>query len=197
MRSTIFMDVVSNEVLWGIGMPRGTELTEYALLDGGVLATALLPGAPNHVEAKSLLDAVRAGALAGCTTSGALGGLYATLSRSGDGPLDDIARQVRALVEPPSSLLVLISGLEASLKMLELAARHALAPERLHTARDAATALAAGVSIVYTYDVDAWEPFLADGLHIGGPSSVMARWFRRPGSESRKPARANGASGHS
>ena len=100
---------------------------------------------------------------------------------------DDVARQVRALVEPPSALLVLISGLEASLQMLELAGRHNLGPEHLHTARDAATALAAGVSTVYTYDVEAWEPFLADGLHIGGPSSVMARWFRMPGAAGQSP----------
>ncbi len=171
----------------GTRMPRGTELTEYALLDGGVLAEALLPDAPNHTEAKALVDAVRSGAMAGCTTSGALGGLYARLARGGGASPDDVARQVRALVEPPSALLVLISGLEASLQMLELAGRHNLGPEHLHTARDAATALAAGVSTVYTYDVEAWEPFLADGLHIGGPSSVMARWFRMPGAAGQSP----------
>ena len=162
-------------------MPRGTELTEYALLDTGVLTAAMLPAHPNHPEAKALVDAVCGGAMAGCTTSGALGGLYASLSNAGGMSREEIARKVRELVEPPSALLVLISGLEASLKMLELAARHGLKPEHLHTARDAATALAAGVAIVYTYDVDAWEPFLAEGLHIGGPSSVMSRWFRKPG----------------
>ncbi len=180
-----FSEIASTQALWGIAMPRGTELTEYALLDTGVLTAALLPNHPHHVEAKALVDAVCGGVLAGCTTSGALGGLYASLSRTGGMSREEIARKVRGLVEPPSALLVLISGLEASLKMLELASRHALSPERLNTARDAATALAAGVAIVYTYDVEAWQPFLAEGLHIGGPSSVMARWFRKPGASSR------------
>jgi len=36
-------------------------------------------------------------------------------------------------------------------------------------------ALLAGVRGVHTYDVDDWEPFAADGLHISGHPSTLAR----------------------
>lgn len=39
----------------------------------------------------------------------------------------------------------------------------------------AATALAAGVTCVYTYDVDDWKLFASDGLTIAGPPSTLPR----------------------
>jgi len=58
--------------------------------------------------------------------------------------------------------------------MLELAEKNCLTARRIHDARHAATALIAGVSRVYTYDVDDWKMFLPDGLTIAGPDSALA-----------------------
>ena len=57
--------------------------------------------------------------------------------------------------------------------MLALAAKHKLTARRVHDARHAATALAAGVTKVYTYDVGDWQVFAADGIQAIGPPSVV------------------------
>jgi predicted nucleic acid-binding protein len=43
----------------------------------------------------------------------------------------------------------------------------------VHDARHAATALVAGISEVYTYDVEDWKAFQTDGITISGPPSVL------------------------
>ena len=45
---------------------------------------------------------------------------------------------------------------------------------RVHDARHAAAALAAGVVAVFTYDVDDWQVFEVDGLRIVGPATTVA-----------------------
>jgi predicted nucleic acid-binding protein len=85
------------------------------------------------------------------------------------------AEAVRLLVEPPSTLVVLAEGLDVGLRTLALAARHQLTGRRIHDARHAAAALVAGVTAVYTYDVDDWGDFALDGLQIVGPPSTMVR----------------------
>jgi predicted nucleic acid-binding protein len=82
---------------------------------------------------------------------------------------------VRLLVEPPSAIAVLSDGLEVALRTLELAAQHQLTARRVHDARHAATALAHGIMSVYTYDVEDWQFFEADGLRITGPTTTMNR----------------------
>ena len=61
------------------------------------------------------------------------------------------------------------------MRTLELAAAHQLTARGIHDARHAATALQAGVSLVYTDDSDDWSPFGAEGLRIVGPASTLAR----------------------
>ena len=55
----------------------------------------------------------------------------------------------------------------------------ALTARRVHDARHAATALVAGITSVYTYDIEDRQVFEADGLHIVGPPTTMARMAHR------------------
>ena len=57
--------------------------------------------------------------------------------------------------------------------MLNLVVEHKLTARRTHDARHAATALTAGVTQVYTYDVTDWRAFEIDGLKVVGPESVL------------------------
>ena len=84
-----------------------------------------------------------------------------------------VKRTVRLLVAAPSHLLMLETGLPAGLRMLDLAERYRLTARRIHDARYAATALLAGLYLVYTYDPDDWRVFAPDGLVIAGPPSVL------------------------
>ena len=64
----------------------------------------------------------------------------------------------------PDEIQILPDGLSAALKTMELASLHNLTARRIHDARHAAAALAAGVTTVYTYDVEDWKLFAGDGL---------------------------------
>jgi len=152
--------------------------SNLVLLDAGVLIGALLLGDARHAEARPLVEAARAGTLAAYTTVGILSEVYAALTWVGAQPVHsprEAAQAVRLLVEPPSGLIVLPDNLAAALVMLELVTRHHLTARRVHDARHAATALVAGVNIVYTYDVEDWERFVVDGINIAGPISTLTK----------------------
>ncbi len=146
------------------------------LLDAGVLIGALMAGDPRHKEARPIVEAARRGELDACTTTGILSEVYAALTWQGSQPpqpAEIAAQAVHRLVEPPSALSVLSETMSVSLIMLGLASKHRLTARRIHDARHAATALAAGISQVYTYDLGDWRAFIEDGLRIVGPSSTV------------------------
>ena len=148
------------------------------LIDAGVFIGALLAGDPRHAEARLLVEQARRGDLPACTTAGILSEVYGALTWERAQPRHDpgeAAQAVRLLVESPSDIMVLNEGLEVALRALELAARHGLVARRIHDARHAATALGAGVRSVYTYDLDDWTVFEADGVTVIGPPTILAR----------------------
>lgn len=150
---------------------------EYALFDAGVFIGALLTGDSRHAEARPLVEAARRGDLLACTTTGILSEVYAALTWQQAQPPQDpeqAAEAVRLLVEPPSMIEVLPNSREAALRMLELAAKHQLRARRVHDARHAAAAIVAGITSVFTYDVDDWKSFEGDGLNIIGPTTTLA-----------------------
>ena len=153
------------------------QARQCALLDAGVFIGALLKGDSRHQEARSLVERARRGELAACTTPGILSEVYGALTWEKAQPRHppiQAASAVRLLVEPPSAIDVLEENLEVILRALELSANHNLTARRVHDARHAA-ALAIGIQEVYTYDVDDWRLFEADGLKVVGPESVLAR----------------------
>src|SRR5206468_12390550 len=91
---------------------------------------------------------------------------------------EQAAQAVRLLVEPPSTIRVLPVAAEQALRMLELAESHQLRARRVHDARHAAAALVAGITSVFTYDAEDWEPFEGDGLSVTGPATTLARLGR-------------------
>lgn len=152
--------------------------SNQVLFDAGLFIGALLQGDMRHAEARPLVEAARSGDLAACTTTGILSEVYAALTwikaQPPHNPVE-AAAAVRLLVEPPSAIKVLSDGLEASLKMLELAGKYGLTARRIHDARHAAIALVAGVTKIYTYDIDDWRIFRSDGLIITGPTSILSK----------------------
>lgn len=149
---------------------------EHVLFDAGLFIGALLKGDPRHTEAFALVEAGRCGDLLVCTTVGILAEVYAALTWAQARPPhspQQAAESVRLLVEEPSAIRVLNTGVEAGMKMLELVVAHHLTARRTHDARHAATAVIAGVARVYTYDLNDWQVFEADGLRITGPQSVL------------------------
>ncbi len=153
-------------------MPDG----EPVLLDAGALIGALLRGDIRHTEARPLVEAARRGVLLACTTVGILSEVYAALTWINATPPqtpDDAAEAVRLLVAPPSAMRILHTDDRAVNLMLDLAAKHKLTARRVHDARHAATALAAGVTKVYAYDVGDWRVFVEDGIQVTGPPSVV------------------------
>jgi predicted nucleic acid-binding protein len=150
----------------------------HVLIDAGVFIGALLTGDPRHAEARPLVEQARRGEFASCTTAGILSEVYGALTWEKAEPrhdLEEAAQAVRLLVEPPSAIAVLNESLGVALKTLALAAKYRLTARRVHDARHAAAALEAGVTSVYTYDVDDWRVFEADGLQITGPPTIVAR----------------------
>jgi predicted nucleic acid-binding protein len=145
-------------------------------LDAGLFIGALISGDSRHTEARGVVEAARTGQLNACTSVGVLAEVYAALTWVGASPPqtpNDAARAVRALVASGSRLLVLETGQAAGMKMLEIARHHQLTARRIHDARHAATALVQGVTRVFTYDIDDWSPFSAQGIVIAGPPSVL------------------------
>lgn len=149
------------------------------LFDAGIFIGALLQGDPRHSEAHPLVEAARQGVLPACTTVGILSEVYAALTWINANPPQspaDAAYAVRLLVAPPSALRLLHTDWNGVELMLNLVAKHALTARRVHDARHAATALAAGVTKVYTYDLGDWQAFTNDGIEIlGPPSMILAR----------------------
>lgn len=150
------------------------------LFDAGVFIGALLRGDARHAEARPIVEAARGGELDACTTVGILSEVYAALTWIGAQPPhspEEAAHAVRLLIETPSALRVLADGAEVGLKMLELVETHRLTARRVHDARHAATALCAGVTLVYTYDPDDWKVFQADGITVISPVILMAEIY--------------------
>ena len=138
----------------------------------------MLKGDPRYAEARPLVERARRGEFAACTTAGILSEVYGALTWEKAEPRHDpgeAAQAVRLLVEPPSAIAVLNENLGVMLKALALAAKYKLTARRIHDARHATAALEAGVVSVYTYDVDDWRVFAADGLQITGPPTTVAR----------------------
>ena len=151
-------------------------LGDAILFDAGLFIGALLSGDPRHAEAYPLVEAARRGTLTVCTTVGILSEVYAALTWEKAMPPhapQRAAEVVRLLVEPPSAIQVLPTGIEAGLLMLDVVVEHELTARRVHDARHAATALVAGVTRVYTYDVTDWRVFASNGLTVTGPEFVL------------------------
>lgn len=154
---------------------RPSTLANSAFLDAGVFIGALMRGDPRYSEARLLIDAARSGALAACTSPSVLCEVYAALTWRGASPPQapaDAAAAVARLVEAPSEIVVLPEGPEAAMLAMRLAAAHDLTARRIHDARHAATALAAGVTRVVTYDTGDWHVFGTDGMAVVHPGAA-------------------------
>jgi len=148
------------------------------LFDAGLFIGALLDDDPRHLEAFPLVTDAVAGKIHVCTTSSVLSEVYAALTWHLAQPPhtpQEAAKIMSALIKLPSAIRILPDSPETSLKMLELAAAHNLTARRIHDARHAAAAIVAGVSEVYTYDVEDWKAFQSDGLAVVGPASSLQR----------------------
>ena len=149
-----------------------------ALIGAGVFIGALLAGDPRHEEARPLVEQARRGDFPACTTAGILSEVYGALTWEGAQPRHDpgeAAQAVQLLVQPPSAITVLSEALDTALRALALAAQHGLTARRVHDARHAAAALGAGVQAVFTYDLQDWTVFGADGISVIGPPTTLAR----------------------
>lgn len=152
--------------------------SDSVLFDAGMFIGALLLGDPRHEEARSLVDAARRGDTSACTTPGILSEVYAALTWLHAEPPhtpQEAADAVNALIEPPSMIRVLETNQLVALQAMKLASAHQLRARRVHDARHAAAAIAAGISKVFTYDAGDWKLFQVDGLSIEGPASTLSR----------------------
>jgi predicted nucleic acid-binding protein len=150
---------------------------DRTLLDAGLFIGALMRDDDRHSEARPLVEAARSGDLPACTTTGILSEVYAALTWVQAQPRhspEEAARAVRALVKSPSCIEVLTEGPSTAELMLDIVEQHRLTARRVHDARHAATALSAGVSQIFTYDVGDWKLFKEHGLMITGPPSVVS-----------------------
>ncbi len=154
------------------------DFADTDFFDAGMFIGALDVTDIRHSEAFPLVEDARLGKLAVSTTTGILSEVYGALTWSkAVQPLtpQQAAFAIQALVKPPSHIQILPDNLAVSLKMMEIASSHNLTARRIHDARHAAAALAAGVTTVYTYDVEDWKLFAGDGLTIIGPASALQR----------------------
>ena len=153
----------------------------WILFDAGLIIGALLKNDPRHNEARPLVEAGRRGDLPVCTTVGILSEVYAALTWTGAKPPQtpgDVANAISVLVDVPSAILILPTDLTAISQMLDLAVKNQLTARRIHDARHAATALAANVHEIYTYDISDWAMFSSAGINIVGPPSVLTTQTR-------------------
>ena len=154
------------------------ELADTAFFDAEMFIGVLDVTDFRHSEAFPLVEDARLGRIAASTTTGIMSEFYGQLTWSqAKQPLtpQQAAFAVQALVKPPSMIQILPDSLAVTLKTMELAAIHNLTARRIHDARHAATALAVGVTTVYTCDTDDWKLFAGGGLTIVGPVSSMRR----------------------
>ena len=156
-----------------------TPNPEPLFFDAGMFIGALLDGDPRHSEARPLVEAARQGKIRACTTAGVLCEVYAGLTWVGAQPPhapQEAAHAIELLVKPPSAIHILPEkGLETLLDILSLATIHRLTARNVHDARHAATALAWGITSVYTYDPADWNRFETSGLRIEGPPSTLLK----------------------
>jgi len=152
-------------------------LTEsWILFDAGLFIGALMKNDPRHMEARPLVEAARSGSLPVCTTVGILSEVYAALTWSGAQPPqspEKVADAIRALVEEPSAIKVLPTDLGVLWPMLDLAVENQLTARRIHDARHAATAIAANIREIFTYDVSDWLAFSSANIKVSGPPSIF------------------------
>lgn len=95
-------------------------------------------------------------------TVGILSEVYAALTWINANPPqapEHAAIGVRLLIASPSAIRLRHTDWRAVDLMLDLAGKHRLTAHRVHDARHAATALAAGLTKVYTYDISDWQVF--------------------------------------
>ena len=155
------------------------QVEPSVFLDAGMFIGALLKGDRRHAEARLWVERARMGTLPACTTASVLSEVYGALTWEKAEPRhepSEAANAVRLLVEPPSAIEVLDEDRGVIFRALELAAIYELRARRIHDARHAAAALAAGVMSVYTYDLDDWKIFQSEGLKIVGPPTVKSQF---------------------
>ncbi len=147
--------------------------SDSIFFDAGIFIGALLGGDGRYHEARPLVEAARNENLSVCTSTGILSEVYATLTWINAQPPHsptEAANAVRLLVESPSEIKILPDNLYITFIMLELAEKHRLTARRRH----AAIALKAGITKVFTYDINDWKVFEPDGLLISGPPSIRS-----------------------
>lgn len=150
--------------------------------DAGMFIGALLRQDPRHGEARPIMKAAYHGALRACTSTGVLSEVYVHLTNERAVPRHspaEAADAITKLVQAPSRIEVVADwGLSTTLRMLSLAKGNGLTSRDVHDARHAATALEAGAASVFTYNLNDWKRFEADGLLIAGPPSIMQKLGR-------------------
>ena len=146
--------------------------------DAGMFIGALDLTDARHSEAFPLVEDARLGRIAASTTTGILSEVYGQLTwYKAIQPLtpQQAVFAIQSLVKSPSMIQILPDNLAVTLKTMDMASLHNLTARRIHDARHAAAALAAGVKTVYTCDADDWKVFAGDGLKIIGPPSTLMR----------------------
>jgi len=165
-------------------MPSTSDLEGRVFFDAGLFIGALLEDDVRHLEARPFVETARAGGIQVVTCAGLLCEVYAALTWEKATPRHEpqaAAEAVKLLVEPPSAIEVLESKTGVTAFAVEIAAANGLTGRRVHDAHHAAIALLSGIYGVFTYDIDDWEVFRANGLRIVGPPSVLERLEARKG----------------
>lgn len=148
---------------------------EPVFFDAGMFIGALTVGDSRHAEARPIVEAGRRGEIRAVTSPSVLSEVYGALTWMGAMPPqtpEDAALAMRSLIDPPSAIRVLTEDAEVILLTVELARQHSLTGRRIHDARHAAAALVAGITQIFTYDLEDWRAFVDNGITISGPPSV-------------------------